>query len=98
MAPPLDQAKAARNAAHEIFEAQLTQVREDLAARGIGGRIADRAGEMAAEAAEVANEHKGVVAGTFAAIALWVFRDPIIRLIDRLWSNGEETERNSKDD
>lgn len=98
MALPLDQAKTARNAAHEIFEAQLAQVQEDLAARGIGGRIADRAGEVAAQTAEVASEHKGVIAGTFAAIALWIFRDPIIRLVDRLRFDAEETERNSEHD
>lgn len=98
MARPLEQAKAARNAAHEAFQAQLAQVREDLSARGIGGRIADRAGEMAAETADVANEHKGVIAGTFAAIALWVFRDPIIKLVGRLRSDSEEKKKNSEDD
>jgi hypothetical protein len=94
MAMPLEQAKAARNAAHNAFETQVTQVQEDLAARGIGGRIADRAGEAMADAAEVANENKGVVAGTIAAIILWALRGPIVRIVSDLWDDeDEETER-----
>ncbi|MBW8755463.1 MAG: hypothetical protein JF595_15225 [Sphingomonadales bacterium] len=99
MAMALDEAKAARNAAHEAFRLQLAQVQEDLSARGIGGRIADRAGEAIADAADVAGEHKGVVAGTIAALALWLLRGPIIHLLSRLWDDdGEETERNADDD
>lgn len=98
MAQALEQAKAARNAAHETFQAQLLQVQEDLEARGIGGRIADRAGEVAAEAADVANEHKGVVAGTVTAILLWLFRDPIIKLIGRLIPDDEDDANNRSSD
>lgn len=100
MALPLEQAKATRNAANMAFRQQLAQIQEDLAARGIGGRIVDRAGEAAANAAEVANEHKGIVAGTVGAIALWFLRGPIIRLVSQLWSGDDEPgeERKSEDD
>lgn len=97
MATQLEIAKATRNAAHEAFQDQLLQIQEDLAARGIGGRIADRAGEAMAEAADVASEHKGVIAGTIAALALWVLRGPIIRLIGRWWSD-DDSERNADHD
>jgi hypothetical protein len=87
---PLERAKAARNAAHDAYARQLAQVREDLAARGVGGRIADRASEAFAGAAEVANDNKGVVAGTLAALALWLLRGPIINAIGRLWADHFE--------
>lgn len=96
----LEQAKAARNEAHAAFQAQLLQVQEDLAVRGIGSRIADRAGEVAADAAEIARENKGVVAGTMAALAVWFLRGPIIAVICRFWSDDDqdEDERNVDDE
>jgi hypothetical protein len=102
MGEALEQAKIARNAAQEALQLQLARVREDLAVRGIGGRIADRAGEAMADAAEVANENKGVIAGTLAALAIWFLRGPIISLLARLWEDGEEDsddddERNNDD-
>lgn len=98
MSGTLEQAKAARNAAHQAFSRQLTQVREDLAARGVGGRIADRAGEAIAEAAEVANENRGVIAGTVAALAVWFLRGPIITLLARLWAASEDEDERNDDD
>ena len=97
MGEALEQAKIARNAAHAAFQQQLTQLREDLAAPGIGGRIADRVGEAMADAAEVANENKGIIAGTLAALAVWFLRGPIIALLARLWEGGDE-EDDSDDD
>jgi len=98
MGEALEQAKIARNAAHEAFQLQLIQVQADLTARGIGGRIADRAGEAIAEVAEVANENKGVIAGTIAAMAVWFLRGPIITQLARLWTGSDhEDERNDDD-
>lgn len=98
MSEALEQAKAARNGAHEALQLQLTQVREDLAARGVGGRIADRAGEAMADAAEVAKENKGIIAGTLGAMALWFLRGPIIGLVARLWERGDEDDDDQEDD
>lgn len=102
MGRALEQAKVERNAAHAAFHNQLAQVQEDLAVRGIGGRIADRAGEAMAEAADVASENKGIIAGTIGALAVWLLRGPIIRLIGKLWADhGEhdgDTERKADDD
>lgn len=94
----LEQAKIARNAAHDAFQLQLTQLREDLAARGIGGRIADRAGEALSDAAEVANENKGIIAGTLTAVAIWFLRGPIINLVAKLWSDGEDGDDGEEDE
>jgi hypothetical protein len=101
MTQALEQAKATRNAAHRAFKTQVAQLQEDIAARGIGGRVVDRAGEAMADAAEVASEYKGIVAGTIAVLALWFMRRPIIRAFSKFWTdddNEDETERTSEDD
>jgi hypothetical protein len=94
----LDLAKRNRNAAHRAVRLRLAQVQEDLAARGVGGRIADRAGEAVADAAEVANEHKAVVAGTLAALILWFLRRPLVEWLNGLWGSDDDTERKDDDD
>ena len=68
----LNEDKALRDAALAVFQADLKFIREDLAARGVGGRIADRLGDatldMVDEAADFAEQNKGEVAAAFAAI------------------------------
>jgi hypothetical protein len=101
MTQALEQAKATRNAAQRAFKTQVAQLQQDIAARGIGGRVVDRAGEAMADAAEVASEYKGILAGTIAVLALWFMRGPIIRSVARFWAeddNEDETERTSEDD
>jgi hypothetical protein len=86
--------RAARNAAREIFNANLKNVVGDLEARGIGERIAGRATrevrELADQALDVAKNSKGVIAGTVAALTLWLLRRPLIAWINGWF--GEETE------
>jgi hypothetical protein len=101
MTQALEQAKATRNAAHRTFKTQVAQLQEDIAARGIGGRVVDRAGEAMADAAEVASENKGIVAGTIAVLALWFMRGPIIRMVSKFWTDGgdeDDRERTPEDD
>jgi hypothetical protein len=101
MTQSLEQAKATRNEAHRAFKMQIAQLQQDIAARGIGGRVVDRAGEAMADAAEVASENKGIVAGTITLLALWFMRRPIIRMISRFWADDEtedQTERTSGND
>ena len=78
----LAQDRATREAALAVFNADLTQVKNDLEARGIGGRIADQAGhEVRAgfnEAVAIAEDSKGIVAATIAALVLWFLRNPLI--------------------
>ena len=73
--------RANRNAARRVFTARLGRIKGELTARGVGGRIADSAGEKAAKLADeglaVARESKGVIAATGAALLLWMFRGPL---------------------
>ena len=101
MTQSLEQAKATRNEAHRAFKMQVAQLQQDIAARGIGGRVVDRASEALAEAAEVASENKGIVAGTVSLLALWFMRRPLIRLVSKFWADDDtedQTERTSEND
>lgn len=88
LAKQLDNDRLARDAARGAFDQRFALVKRDLEARGVGGRIADKIGEDARdifnEAVEVASAHRGVVAGTIAAVAIWIFRNPIITGIELL--------------
>lgn len=94
----LVEARTARDAARGIFDARLDQVRRDLDARGLGGRVADRLGEDARfaldEAIDVATESKGIIAGTIAVLALWFMRHPIFAWISGMIQEdaGEQEE------
>ena len=86
--------RASRTAARGLFDRRLRQIKADLSARGIGGRIKDKAlhkGEDAlAEGLEIAREHRGMVAATGAALALWFFRKPLTALFGRLSGRGQD--------
>lgn len=91
----LADARAARDAARAVFDAQMFRVRGDPEAQSLGGRIASRFGEDAKTALhgamEVAGESKGVIAGTIAALALWFLRNPIIAWADSLLTSDEDS-------
>lgn len=74
-----------RNAAKGNFEAGLTQVKTDLGARGIAGRMTDsakqKAGGALATGFDIASESKGIIAAVAAGIGLWTFRAPLLRRI-----------------
>jgi hypothetical protein len=80
--------RAARDVAKDALDTRLAQVREDLHARSIGGRIADKvtadATEAAIEVADVARSNKPVIVGTLAALIAWISRHRIARLANRL--------------
>ncbi len=79
--------RARRNQARGAFDTNLAQVKTDLAARGIGGRIADQAEAevrgAVKEGLAVARESKGIIAASLAALGLWFFRVPLIALARR---------------
>lgn len=85
--------RAARDEARRIFDSRLAQVRQDLDAKGIGGRIAAKLGKDArglmGEAIDVAGESKGIIAGTIAGLALWFFRGPIIAWLAGMLGHDE---------
>ena len=85
-----------RRAARQSFDADLAQVKADLSARGIGGRIKDSAIQKADEAVlhgiAVANENKPIVAGTIALLLVWLVRNPLGKLLGRLFGRTPETD------
>jgi len=82
--------RALRNAAKKLVKADFAFLKGDMAAKGIGGRIADRAKDGAADIAEntadYANENRVKVGTGIAVAALafagWIFRD---RLSDAIY-------------
>jgi hypothetical protein len=94
--------RALRNAARENFYSGWRSVTGDLEKRGIGQRVSDRAlqevRELADKTLAVAGESKGIIAGTVAAIMLWLFRGPIITWAEGLFADDDaddETSENS---
>ncbi len=78
--------RANRKAARALFEGRLSQVKADLAARSIKGRMIDKAkGDalaIADEAVAVAKDNKGLVAATVAALVAWMFREPLLDFLN----------------
>lgn len=83
-----------RDAARAMLDADIAYLKASLAGRSIPNRIADRIGEGAHdamdEAADLATEHKGLIAAAIGALILWFARHPLINLL-----LGEEDERSS---
>lgn len=98
VADKLENDRAVRNAAREAFDTRLAQVKLDLKARSLGGRVVDKvskeANEALEEAVEIADQNRGVVAGTIAALALWFLRNPILA-----WTTGrQESDANQEEE
>lgn len=85
----LDEARSARDVARDALKSQTEQVRQDYAARGIGGRVVDAAVEeakkAASEAKSIAMDSKGIIAGTIGLLGLWAFRRPLIAKAEQLF-------------
>jgi hypothetical protein len=93
----LAQARIEREETRTAFRARLERVKADLSARSIGSRVAERIGEEAVEVLDytfdVARDSKGIIAGTLAALVLWLFRNPIIGWAEGLFgSDGKQKE------
>jgi hypothetical protein len=87
-----------RDAALEVFSTDLRFIREDLRARGVGERIADRVGnsamELVDEAFDYAGANAGRVAAAVTAIVLWFARTPLINGLSRIFGfDGEDEEQ-----
>ncbi len=72
----------ARDSAKAAFTNRYIRLRDGLAEKGIGARIADdvkgTAKAAAKEAVEIAVENKGVIAATVGALVVWVLRKPLL--------------------
>ena len=91
----LSQDRTQRRAARQLVDVQLTQVKADLSARGIGGRIKhsviQQADDAVAAGIAVARENKPVVAGTIGLLLVWFFRNPLGKRLGRLFGHTPET-------
>lgn len=89
--------RALRDAAKRLFDADVAFIREDLAQRSAGGRIADRAADAALDTADdalnLAGEHRTALVALTAVIAAWFARRPIGRGLARLRDTIEDTFR-----
>ncbi|MBS0475884.1 MAG: hypothetical protein JSR28_12190 [Proteobacteria bacterium] len=85
-----------RNGAKANFVAGIAQVKADLGARSVPGRIADKARDEAvdvmATGIEIASQIKGIIAAVLAAIGLWTFRAPLLRNIKAVLNRGDQAE------
>jgi hypothetical protein len=83
--------RSARNAARDIFHANLKNVVEDFETRGIGERIADRATrearELGGKVFAIAEQSKGVIAGVTAALVVWLCRERLMDWVSHLIGN-----------
>ena len=88
--------RALRDAAWAGVEADLAMLKNDLAARGIGERIKDRATEEAHEAldhaVDVASAHTGVVAATLRAVGAGFLRGALRSAFDALFGRDDDEE------
>ena len=82
----LAEAKALRNAARALVEADVARLRSAIDQRSIPARAMDRATEGAVDVFEqvsdAAARHKGVIAALIGAMALWLARHPLLALLD----------------
>ena len=97
----LTEDRANRTAARALVDTGVAQVKADLAARGIGGRIKDSVLHEADDAIHtgiaVARENKAVVAGTFSLLLVWWLRNPLGRLLGRRFGSKSETVQDPDD-
>lgn len=93
--------RASRTTARGLFDHRLAQVKADLSARGVGGRIKDKAvrqsEDVLAQGLEIARENRGVVAATGAALALWFFRKPLAGLVNRIAQRRQDAIQDAGD-
>lgn len=81
-----------RDEALALVKDDIEALKLDLELRGLGARLADRAGhEVHAvweQAIEVAAAHRALVAGTVLALVAWLLRGPIARGFSALFGGG----------
>jgi len=91
-----------RDAALEVFSADLRFIKQDLHARSVGKRITDRVGESALEvvdeAVDYAEANRGYVAAAVAAIVLWFTRAPLLNGLARIFGLDDEAEEQHADE
>jgi len=91
-----------RDAALEVFSTDLRFIRQDLRARGVGKRIADRIGDSAMdivdEAVDYAEANRGRIAAAAAAIVLWFARVPLLNGLSRIFGLDDDDKEQDGDE
>lgn len=89
----LEADRSVRDAAKAAFDLRYGALKADFEIRGLTGRILDEAVEGAAdmldEAVAVVEEHPVAIGGTFAALVLWLLRNPILAAVERLFGKAD---------
>lgn len=79
-----------RGSARGLFDTRLAQVKADLTARSIGGRVKAKAQSEVFKTLDtgidVAKDSKGIIAATAGALLVWVFRAPLFNLAKELFA------------
>ena len=92
--------RALRDAAKTNLDNDMEFMKADVERRGIGTRLADYATDNSQRAARnasaFARDNTGSVAGgtaiLFAALAAWIFWDPLMRMVDEMLGREPEGE------
>jgi hypothetical protein len=83
------QDRALRDEARALLTARYARLKQGLDARSLGERVKDqaliKAKDVAYEAAEVANDSRGVVIGTAVLLLGWFFRKPLAKQAQAWW-------------
>ncbi|MBV1917904.1 MAG: hypothetical protein KUG65_07565 [Sphingomonadaceae bacterium] len=94
--------RAAKNVAMAEIEERIARVKGDREEDGIGGRIAGAVSGAARdafdEAMQVADESKGIIAGTTALLLIWFLRNPVITWLEETLGKDPDTEGNDSND
>ncbi len=93
--------RALRDAALALVQADIAHLRTDLTNKGLGARFIDRltegANDVLDEAADVAENNRGVLLTLLAAVVLWLARNPLLSLFGDEEDEDEETEEPERD-
>ena len=87
--------RTTRNAARGVFDAHIARLKGDVEAKGgIAGKARYEAGKRLIDAGKrglaIAGESKGIIAGTAAALGLWLFRGALIDAAKNLFGKSEQ--------
>ncbi|WP_347303824.1 hypothetical protein V5740_04170 [Croceibacterium sp. TMG7-5b_MA50] len=86
---------ALRDAAKRLLDADIAYIREDVAQRGPGARIACRIGDAALDTFDDAtawgNEHRSLLLGVATVAVAWFARKPLMHGAEFLAEKAEDT-------
>ena len=93
--------RALRDAALALVKADISHLKNDVSAKGVGARLATRMSDGATdvfeEAVEVADSNRGILTALLAAVVLWFARNPIMELFRDDEHNSDDQETFSED-